>query len=373
VPIGLSNFYPYPLKENGALPGSYYIYPVIIAVIAGAGIWFFRKNKAVIFGVGFFIVNIALLLQFIPVGGAIISDRYGYIPYLGLFFLLGWFVSGYFENDQKIAIGKALLGTSLAYCLVLGVMSYQRCNDWYDSLSIWTDDAAKHPEAPVAYFYLGQEYDVRFGDATNDKEKAIDRDSAYYNFSMAIAHKPDYTNALICLGELQRNIGQVDESRKTFFRAMEIDHKNANIYNSLGIICGMKGLYDSSAYYFKTAIAILPNFADAHSNYANLLDILGKTDSSLQEYANAIAIDPEANIAYMNRARIYFAEKKNYDAAIADYNKAIEIKPALSEPYYLRSKAYFMKGNKTQAMQDVNTAQAKGYTKIDPAYVAQLK
>ncbi len=372
VPIGLSNFYPYPLKEAGSLPGSYYIYPVIIAALLFVLWRFGRKHKAVLFGAGFFMVNIVLLLQFIPVGGAIISDRYGYIPYLGLFFILGWVVSGFFEPGGKLQTGKALLGTCVAYCLALGYMSYQRCNDWHDSLTIWTDDAEKHPEAPVAYFYLGQEYDVRFGEDTNEKEKAKDRDSAYINFATAIVHKPDYTNALICLGELQRNIGQVNESRKTFFTAMNIDHKNANIFNSLGIICGMKGLYDSSAYYFRTAIAILPNFADAHSNYANLLDIIGKPDSSLQEYALAISYDPAGHIAYMNRARIYNVEKKNFDAAIADYNKVTELKPALGEPYYLRSKCYFQKGDKAHALQDVNTAKAKGFANIDPAYYQQL-
>ena len=373
APMGLSNFYPYPLKENGALPGSYYVYPAIIAALLVVVWRFGRKNKAVIFGLGFFIINIFLLLQFIPVGGAIISDRYCYIPYLGLFFLLGWVVSGYFETDGKVQTGKMLLGASVLYCLVLGYMSYERCNDWYDSLSIWKDDIEKHPEAPVGYFYMGQEYDVRFGEATNEKEKAIDRDSAYYNFALAIVHKPDYTNALICLGELQRNIGQVDEARKTFFTAMKIDSKNANILNSLGIICGMKGLYDSAGYYLRSAIQVLPNFADAHSNYANLLDILGKPDSSLQEYAAAISYDPAAHIPYLNRARIYYVEKKNYDAAIADYNKVIQLKPALGEPYYLRSKCYFQKGNKSQALQDVEKAKSLGYAKIDQNYYQQLK
>jgi protein O-mannosyl-transferase len=373
APLELSNFYPYPLKENGALPGYYYVYPVIIAALLFVVWRFARKNKAVIFGLGFFIINIFLLLQFIPVGGAIISDRYGYIPYLGLFFILGWFVSGYFEPKAKIQTGKVLLAGSLLYCFVLGYMAYQRCNDWHDSISIWNDDIEKHPEAPVGYFYLGQEYDVRFGDAVNEKEKALDRDSAYYNFSLAILHKPDYTNALICMGELQRNMGQVNEAEKTFFTAMNKDSTNANIFNSLGIIYGMKGNYDSSAYYLKKALHLLPNFADAHSNYANLLDILGKPDSSLQEYAASISFDPTAHIAYLNRARIYYAEKKDYDAAIADYNKVIQLKPELGEPYYLRSKCYFQKGNKAQALQDVEKAKSLGFAKIDPNYYQQLK
>ena len=373
LPLGLSNFYPYPLKENGALPGSYYVYLAIMAALIFVLWWYGRKSRAVIFGIGFFIVNIFLLLQFIPVGGAIISDRYGYIPYLGLFFLAGWFVSDYFEGKEKNTTGKLALGITLAYCVVLGFMTYQRCQDWHDSISLWNDDRDKHPEAPVAYFYLGQEYDTQYEDATDPKEKKTDLDSAYYYFVKAIEHKPDYLNALVCLGELQRNIGQIDEAKKSYDKAMKINDKNDGVYLGLGVIYAIKKQYDSAAYCFKTTLQLKPGFPEAHSNYANFLDIIGKTDSSIKEYAVAISLNPEAYIPYMNRARIYLVETHNYDAAIADYNKVIQIKPAMGEPYYLRSKCYFQKGNKAQAIQDADKAISLGYAQADQNYLQQLK
>ena len=104
VPVGLSNFYPYPLKEADAMPVVYYIYPLGVAVIFVL-LWFFaRKNRLVVFAALFFLVNIALLLQFIPVGGAIVADRYTYIPYLGLFIIAGWYVSGFFEPADRKSV-----------------------------------------------------------------------------------------------------------------------------------------------------------------------------------------------------------------------------------------------------------------------------
>ena len=78
------------------------------------------------------------------------SDRYGYIPYLGLFIMAGWLVSAYYDGHEKTSTGKLAIGLSLAYCLVLGFVTNERNKDWRDSLSLWNDDREKHPEAPSA-------------------------------------------------------------------------------------------------------------------------------------------------------------------------------------------------------------------------------
>jgi tetratricopeptide (TPR) repeat protein len=373
IPTGLSNFYPYPLKIGNSLPAYYYIYPAIILGLAFAVWKFARKNKVIIFGLGFFLVNIVLLLQFIPVGGAIMSDRYGYIPYLGFFYIAGWYVSGFFEDKAKRQTGNVVLAITLAYCLALGYLTTQRCKDWYDSISLWKDDAEKHPEAPVAYFYLGQEYFTRYESATNANEKKMDGDSSLYYFNMSVARKPDYINPIICIAELQRNYGLLDDAMQTYYRALKISDKNESVYLGMGVIFSIRRQYDSAAHSFRKALGLKAYFPEGHSNYANFLDITGKVDSALEEYQYAISQNPDAYIPYMNLARIYMAEKKDYDNAIADYSKAIFVKPDNPEPYYLRSKAYFMKGNKAQALQDVEKARAMGYPAIDPKYYQQLK
>jgi tetratricopeptide (TPR) repeat protein len=252
-------------------------------------------------------------------------------------------------------------------------MTTERCKDWRDSLSLWKDNVEKHPEAPVAYFYLGQEYDTRFEESLDPKEKNLYRDSAYYYFVQAIYHKPDYTNALICLGELQRSIGQADEAKISYFRALAINDKNETVYLGLGVVYSIKRQFDSAAWAFQTALKLKPVYAEAHSNYANYLDIIGQTDQSLAEYATAIAQNPEATIPYQNRARIYMVEKKQYDPAIADYTRVIQLKPDNGEAYYMRSRCYALKGDKAHAIADADKAVELKYPKVDPAYLQEIK
>ena len=371
IPTGLTHFYPYPLQIGGSLPGIFYVYPVIIAVVI-AVLWIFgRKNKVVIFGVGFFLVNIVLLLQFIPVGGAIISDRYGYIPYLGFFLMAGWWVSGYFEGTEQKPIAKVVLGATLAYCLVLGYLSNQRCKDWYDSVSLWKDNIEKHPDGPVGYFYLGQEYYSRYEAAATPKERLAYYDSCLANFNGSIARKPDYINPIICLGELQRNEGKILEAKETYYNAMKISNKNESVFLGLGVVYSILGKYDSAGICFRKALSLKSYFPEGISNYANYLDIIGQTDSSLFYYGKAISQNPDAYIPYMNRAKIYLKTGKT-DAALADYERAMQTSPDRGEPYYLRSRIYAQTGKKAAAIKDVEAAISLGFP-VDQAYYKQLK
>jgi hypothetical protein len=55
---------------------------------------FYKKSKTFFFGIAFFTITVALVLQFISVGAAIMADRYTYIPYFGLLLAiaLGWYI-----------------------------------------------------------------------------------------------------------------------------------------------------------------------------------------------------------------------------------------------------------------------------------------
>lgn len=360
VPAGLTNFYSYPLKEHGSLPVMYYLCSVAIAAL-GFVIWKYgRKNRMVILAAGFFVVNLLLLLQFIPVGGTIFSDRYSYIPYLGLFLMAGWFVSNYFEKQETTGTGKMLLGGVVVYALVLGVVSNARAKDWYDSVTLWKDNIEKRPESPVGYFYLGQEYYSRFESATNPQEQKSNGDSAFYYFNQSVAHKPDYINPIVCIGEYQRATNQVDAAKQTYLRALQIAPKNESVYLGLGVVYAIKQQYDSSEYAFKKALSLKAYFPEGHANIANFYYITGKADSALAHYAIAISQNPDAYIPYMNRAKIYMNQGK-WKEAITDYNKAIQIKPENGEPYYNRGYSYGQLGNQAEAKQDIDHAKALGF------------
>src|SRR5262249_53560829 len=77
---------------------------------------------------------------------------------------------------------------------------------------------------------------------------------------------------------------------------------------------------------FDTAIALKPDYADAHYNRGVALSKLNRHEEALQSYNLAIKIKPDHAAAYYNKGYILFELNLN-DKAIASFQKALENRP----------------------------------------------
>ncbi len=376
LPVKLLCFYPYLLKENGSLPGIYYMYPIIALALLASVVFFFRKNKAVIFGLLFFLVNIALLLQFLPVGGAIIADRYTYLPYIGFFFILGWGVANLLDDPATASKGKLAVGAVAAYALLLGYMSNQRCKVWYDGMSLWRDVIEVEPvRAPNGYNNLGFFYFNKFNATPDPGEKKLYYDSSKFLLTRAIELQPSFVNPYISLGELLRSNNEMQEAKGYYYKALKLDSSDmaANAYLGLSVIysigymstppdnAALRAFYNDSALFcYNKTLKMKPYNPEAHSNYANFLDMTGKKDEAIKEYGVAVVQNPDIYQPYLNRARALMRASRPQEA-LADLNKAVQLEPKLGEVVYCRAQCYIALGNKDMAQKDMATAQQLGF------------
>ena len=108
VPYNLSAIHPFPVKYKIIqLPVIYYLSPLFIIIIAGIMIWVILKNtdlkKPLIFGFMFFLITMSLTIQIIPIGNTVVSERYTYLPYIGLAFILVYLYEkfrSFYQNFQ---------------------------------------------------------------------------------------------------------------------------------------------------------------------------------------------------------------------------------------------------------------------------------
>lgn len=301
APFHLSAFYPYPnVNDLGNIPSVFYIAPVIslaIVAIPALLLWKYKKEllPIYIFGMSFFIVTIALVLQFISVGSAIMADRYSYVPYIGIFFTTGHVLYNFIHNKKILTV------IGIASSLVFAYLCYNRVQVWHNTETLWTDVIDKYPmRVEVAYKNRGNYYAQaqRLDEAYNDHVILIDK------------MKSNDVGALV------------------------------NYAN----ICGLKKDYEKSLEAYSKALQIKKkdNF-DIYLNRAITYSIMQKFDLALTDFGIAATMKPDDDKLMQNRGFVYL-QVKEYDKAIADYDILIQRYPTMRDYPFNKGLALFNKG-----------------------------
>src|SRR4030095_1705332 len=172
LPFNQSVFYPYPIKGGTALPSYYYLYPILLIAIAALIIYSRKFSNKIFFAIAFFTVTIFLVLQLLPVGDAVMADRYSYIPSIGLFYLFGEAFNYLWNKRYKVPV-IAILGL---FALFFCVRTFQRTGVWKNDLTLFSDVIDKYPTVAIAYNNRGSFLwdEKKYDEALVDYNKAIE-------------------------------------------------------------------------------------------------------------------------------------------------------------------------------------------------------
>jgi tetratricopeptide (TPR) repeat protein len=326
LPLNLSCHYPYPVIPGETLPVLFYLNLVFLLGLAILILLTVRKTRAVVFGVLFFLFNVMFLLQFMRAGEAYQADRFSYISYIGLFFIVAWGAYKFASRNksrQMIITGLSIFVTAFFF-----TNTYARCKDWKDSITLWNDVISKYDNAPIAYDNRG----VAYGELGQ-------WDNTIADFSRAIEIDPGYAKAYYDRGIAYGNLSQWNLAIVDFSKAIEIDQKYTDAFSDRGNAYSNLGQLDKAIADFSKAIEIDPGNSIAYYDRGNAHSNLGQWNEAIADYSRAIKIDPKYSLAYSNRGAVY-GNLGMFDKAIADFSKAIEIDPNNTKAYSNREIAY---------------------------------
>lgn len=347
-PLHLSAYYPYPIKSTESIPAQYYLYPILFMGLIIAVFYSLRFTKKFLFGVGFFAVTIFLVLQLLPVGGAIIADRYSYIPSIGIFYLAG---EGFnLLLNRKLKVPAFVLLTFIT--VFFSVKTFTRCNIWNNDLTLWDDVISKYKTVPIAYNNRGLIY---LHEGKND--------SALNDFNNAIELKPDYAKAYNNRGTLYMNESKNDEALKDFDKAIEFMPSFEGFHISRGNALKNKNRIDEALMEYDKALSLRPDFAEAFYSRGIIFMSQGKNSQAIEEYGKAIGLNPNYIEAYLNRGNS-FRDNKQFDNALKDYEKAIRLNPNFSLAYFNRGTLFMNRTMNELAQKDFDKA-----IELNPGYV----
>ena len=256
--------------------------PFIVVGVAAAFYFCRTVSKMVVFGVLFFLITLLPVLQIVPVGSAIVADRYSYIPAIGLYGIVAGAIARIVNNRRgNITNRRTIVYAALVMLLfIFGILTFQRCKVWNSSLTLWNDTIAKYPSA-IAY---------------NNR------------------------------GTVQSGPGSTDLALADFNRAIELDPAFAKAYNNRGIAYLTKGILDGALKDFNQTIELQRDFFDAYNNRGIVFVYLKEYDKAISDFTQALSINPGYTRAYTNRGIAYMT-KGSFDLAIRDFDKVIAIDP----------------------------------------------
>ncbi|PCJ87758.1 MAG: hypothetical protein COA57_04175 [Flavobacteriales bacterium] len=417
VPFQLCSIHYNPVVENGLLPFEYYIAPVFMLVIIAGIYLIIRKRglrddfaKKVVFGFVFYLITISMVSQVVPLGNTVASERYTYLPCIGVFFIVALAFQYYVETRKRIAafayIGIAVCGLMMIY------ITWNRIKAWNNSFDLYSDVVKKYPDRGYGYFGLGlaklirndvdgaladlniaiehyPQYHENYNGRGNAKQQLGDYEGAIQDYDKAIELKRDFFQAYINRGNAKVNMHEYEEAIRDFTIGIGYKQDFAKGYGSRALVKmkieDYKGALldyikaielqpENPAFYFKRgktllqmeqfqnavedlskAIELLPDYYDAYVTRGRAKIQLKDCEGAVDDCSNAINTQPSLALAYVNRGVGYNCLQQ-YENAIADFDTAIEISPDESKAYANRgiSKAGF--GKYPEAIDDYKKA-----------------
>lgn len=204
---------------------------------------------------------------------------------------------------------------------------------------------SRHPVRPKAFDDYLQGRFLYWNRRTPDNlNKAIEL------FHSAIKEDPNFAQAHVGLADSYSAIGTVQvgaippmEARQlaeqAATKALAIDPTLAEAHTALGNVKHYNWDWTGAEQYFKRALELNQNYANAHNFYAGFLMSRGRTDEAIAASNRARELDP-FSLSISAQRGFLLENARRYDEAIAQLRSVIEMDPNHYSAYWMLGHTY---------------------------------
>ena len=151
-------------------------------------------------------------------------------------------------------------------------------------------------------------------------------------YNQILQADPNHPAALHLLGVAAHQVGKNDIAVDLITKALAIKPDFSEAHSNLGLALQGIGKLDEAVVSYNKAISIKPDYAEAHNNRGNAFKDLGKLDEAVVSFNKAISIKPDYAEAHSNLG-LALHEIGQLDEAVESLCKAIAIKPDYAEAH----------------------------------------
>lgn len=171
---------------------------------------------------------------------------------------------------------------------------------------------------------------------------------AMERYTEVLKNDPNNGEALYYVAVVACQEGQFKQGAELARKAIANGLNTAKVHNLLGQALDRLDQPLEAIKSFDRAIAIDPDFADAHGNRANILVDAGLADEALKSFARALALNPKSPSDLVNRGAL-LQDLGRHEEALADYDKALTVAPGAPNILINKANALSMLGRFKEA------------------------
>jgi tetratricopeptide (TPR) repeat protein len=359
-PWKLSAFYPYPDLAR-PWPLEFLVAPAVVVLVAILALRSHRRRRYVAGGLLLFLVALLPVLQLVPVGLAVMADRYSYIPYLGLVLIAS---RGYDAlRGAWRAAPERLFGAEVAlglFILGLGALTWQRVGVWRTSETLWSDVIARYPRVASAYVSRGiaRLRAGEFAGAQADLDRAVE---------LAPTSSAGYYNR----GLLHQRRNELARAVEDYTQAIARDSTRTEpLVNRAGILV-VQGRHAEAVADYDRVLARAPDDSRMLFNRAAARYQAGDYARALVDYERGLKLDPARPEEWFFRGVCEFRLKR-LESAISSYDRAITGDPLQGRYFLYRARCLAEMQRRPEAASDARRAMALGVT-VEDTFLRSLE
>ncbi len=247
-PVHLSAYYAF--HKSVTLVDPRVLAGAVALGLCGGTFWALWKHaQRVSFGLIWFFITLAPVLNARWLGPNVFTERYLYLPSVGLCWVAAWGILRIWTKASRRA-----LAWRVAFGFVLGLIGLlatvrivTRNRDWRDEVT-------------------------------------------YYR--VALATEPEASSLRLNLGAVYWNHMKPDAAEREWREALKFSPNSAFLLNNLGLVSMRKKQYGEAKDYFERSMRLRPNYTDAHLNLGRLYEEIGKTPEAEIQLKAAVALAP---------------------------------------------------------------------------------
>jgi hypothetical protein len=260
-PQNMAVFYPFPthIPLWQILGASFLIIAMTVAVMAMV-----KRLPYLFVGWMWFSITIFPVTGiFFQIWLCAMTDRYHYLPSIGLAVMLAWGVPSLIKSEDLRK--KILFPAGILFIAALSFITWKQCGYWKNGATVFNHAILATNHNYLAHANLGP-FLVEEGKITE----------AIYHYDESIRINPDFADAYFNRGNAFSNLGQYQDAIEDYNKAIYLEPDFAETYNNRGVAYYKLARYESALENFNRAIILKPNSAMQYNNRAYVYLILGQ-------------------------------------------------------------------------------------------------